>query len=328
MSLLEVRDLKVHFSLTKPWLERLQFWAKTPQRYVRAVDGVSFDLSEGETLGLVGESGCGKSTTARSILGLVRPSAGSIKLGGQELLKLDRAGFRKFRSQVQMVFQNPFSSLNPRMTIREILEEPLESLTDWDRAKRRQRVLELMDIVQLDQRFLDRYPHEFSGGQRQRINIARALGVKPKLVVLDEPVSALDVSIQAQIINLLQDLQKEFKLSYLFIAHDLSVVKTLSHRVAVMYLGKIVEMHETGLLYEKPQHPYTEALMSSVPIPDPAKERSRKRIPLQGEIPSPVSIPKGCPFHPRCHRVDGACSKTVPQLETKPNGALAACIRV
>jgi len=328
MSLLQVKDLKVHFPVPQPLLEKIQFWNHNEKRMVKAVDGVSFSIEQGETLGLVGESGCGKSTTARTILGLIRATGGSVALNGEELLNQSKANFRKKRSQIQMVFQNPFSALNPRLTVREILEEPLRSLLNQDRATRMKRVMELMEIVQLDRRFLDRYPHEFSGGQRQRINIARALAVKPRLVVLDEPVSALDVSIQAQIINLLQDLQKEFQLSYLFIAHDLSVVKTLSHRVAVMYLGRIVEIHQTDKLYLAPQHPYTQALLSAVPVPDPKQEKARVRIPLEGEIPSPIDVPAGCPFHPRCHKAADICLREVPSLEKKQNGAAASCLRV
>ncbi len=328
MSLLKVSNLKVYFPVKRSFNEKLRFWEPSVLRVVKAVDGVSFDIQKAETLGLVGESGCGKSTTARTILGLIRPTGGSAKLDGQELLDLKGREYRKLRSQIQMVFQNPFSALNPRLTVREILEEPLRSLTDLDSSGRAARVRELMDIVQLDKRFLDRYPHEFSGGQRQRINIGRALAVKPKLLVLDEPVSALDVSIQAQIINLLQDLQKEFGLAYLFIAHDLSVVKSLSHRVAVMYLGRIVEIHETEDLFKNPQHPYTQALLSAVPIPDPDQERARKRIPLEGEIPSPIDVPTGCSFNPRCHRADADCKIQFPVLEKKSSGSTAACLRV
>lgn len=320
MKLLEVKDLKVHFPVSRGGLFRKE------TRYVRAVDGVSFDMQPGETLGLVGESGCGKSTTARSIVRLIEATSGSIRFEGKELLGLNRRQIKKYRKNFQMVFQNPFSSLNPRMTIAEILSEPLKSLTSMSRRQRLERIYELMEIVNLNPKFLYRYPHEFSGGQRQRINIARALAVSPKLIVLDEPVSALDVSIQAQIINLLQELQEKFKVAYLFIAHDLSVVKTLSHRVAVMYLGKIVELGDTKTLYEDPKHPYTQALMSAVPIPDPEKERMRKRIPLEGEIPSPIDLPLGCPFHPRCPKAEPICAESVPALEKKQNKNKAACI--
>ena len=320
MKLLEVKDLKVFFPVSRGG------FLKKETRFVKAVDEVSFDLHEGETLGLVGESGCGKSTTARAIVQLIEATSGSIKFEGQELMGLGRTSMKEVRKKAQMVFQNPFSSLNPRMTIAEILSEPLQSLTSLNRKQRLERIYELMEIVNLNPRFLFRYPHEFSGGQRQRINIARALAVNPKLIVLDEPVSALDVSIQAQIINLLQDLQQKFKVAYLFIAHDLSVVKTLSHRVAVMYLGKIVELGETESLYDRPNHPYTQALMSAVPIPDPIKERKRNRIPLVGEIPSPIDVPSGCTFHPRCPKANADCAKLIPSLEMKSNQSLASCL--
>ncbi|MGA0163555.1 MAG: ABC transporter ATP-binding protein [Bdellovibrionota bacterium] len=320
MKLLEVKDLKVFFPVSRGG------FFKKETRFVKAVDEVSFDLHEGETLGLVGESGCGKSTTARAIVQLIEATSGSIKFEGQELTSLGRTSMKEVRKKAQMVFQNPFSSLNPRMTIAEILSEPLQSLTSLNRKQRLERIYELMEIVNLNPKFLFRYPHEFSGGQRQRINIARALAVNPKLIVLDEPVSALDVSIQAQIINLLQDLQQKFKVAYLFIAHDLSVVKTLSHRVAVMYLGKIVELGETEALYDNPNHPYTQALMSAVPIPDPIKERKRNRIPLVGEIPSPIDVPTGCTFHPRCPKANADCAKMIPTLETKSNQSLASCL--
>lgn len=320
MKLLEVKDLKVFFPVSRGG------FFKKETRFVKAVDEVSFDLHEGETLGLVGESGCGKSTTARAIVQLIEATSGSIKFEGQELTSLGRTSMKEVRKKAQMVFQNPFSSLNPRMTIAEILSEPLQSLTSLNRKQRLERIYELMEIVNLNPKFLFRYPHEFSGGQRQRINIARALAVNPKLIVLDEPVSALDVSIQAQIINLLQDLQQKFKVAYLFIAHDLSVVKTLSHRVAVMYLGKVVELGETESLYDNPNHPYTQALMSAVPIPDPIKERKRNRIPLVGEIPSPIDVPTGCTFHPRCPKANADCAKLIPTLETKSNQSLASCL--
>ncbi|PIR22846.1 MAG: peptide ABC transporter substrate-binding protein [Deltaproteobacteria bacterium CG11_big_fil_rev_8_21_14_0_20_45_16] len=317
--MLEVKDLKVHFPVSRGGL----FSKET--RFVKAVDGVSFDLKPGETLGLVGESGCGKSTTARAIMQLIEASGGSIKLGGQELMGLTGVQLNKVRQQIQMVFQNPFSSLNPRMTIAEVLSEPLKSLTSFTSKQRLDRIQYLMEVVNLNPKFLFRYPHEFSGGQRQRINIARALAVEPKIVVLDEPVSALDVSIQAQIINLLQDLQKQFELSYLFIAHDLSVVKTLSHRVAVMYLGKIVEIGDTSTVYDEPQHPYTQALLSAVPIPDPKRERERRRMLLTGEIPSPINLPRGCSFNPRCPKAFARCRVEEPKLEPKTVSSKASC---
>ena len=317
--MLEVKDLKVHFPVSRGGL----FSKET--RFVKAVDGVNFDLKPGETLGLVGESGCGKSTTARAIMQLIEASGGSIKLDGQELMGLTGSQLNKVRQQIQMVFQNPFSSLNPRMTIAEVLSEPLKSLTSFNNKQRLDRIQYLMEVVNLNPKFLFRYPHEFSGGQRQRINIARALAVEPQIVVLDEPVSALDVSIQAQIINLLQDLQKQFGLSYLFIAHDLSVVKTLSHRVAVMYLGKIVEIGDTAMVYDEPQHPYTQALLSAVPIPDPKRERERRRMLLTGEIPSPINLPRGCSFNPRCPKVFARCREESPILEPKTATSKASC---
>lgn len=318
--MLEVADLKVHFPVTRGG------FLKPEKLFVKAVDGVSLSIKQGETLGLVGESGCGKSTTARAIMGLIPATAGSIHFDGIQLCGKSRKEWKQYRPNFQMVFQNPFSSLNPRMTIYDVLEEPLKSLGTHASAQRKKRIQELMQIVNLNPKFLYRYPHEFSGGQRQRINIARALAVEPKLLVLDEPVSALDVSIQAQIINLLQDLQKEFKLAYLFIAHDLSIVKTLSHRVAVMYLGRIVETAETSQLYHEPRHPYTKALLSSVPIPDPKKERNRKRIPLEGEIPSPIHKPAGCAFHPRCPIAEAQCHETDPELRMLENKTRAACL--
>ncbi|MDB5038753.1 MAG: oligopeptide/dipeptide transporter, ATPase subunit [Bacteriovoracaceae bacterium] len=318
MSLLEVKNLKVHFPVTRGIFKR-------DKRVVHAVDGVSFDINESETLGLVGESGCGKTTTGRSIVKLLKATSGSIFFDGEDILPLKRKQLIHFRKKCQIVFQNPYSSLDPRMTIGSILSEPLKSLTSMSRRERTDRVAALLNEVNLSPKFLNRYPHEFSGGQRQRINIARALSVSPKLIVADEPVSALDVSIQAQIINLLQDLQAKFKMAYLFIAHDLSVVKTLSHRVAVMYLGKIVEIAPTKTLYAEPMHPYTKALMSAVPIPDPKKERLRKRMVVSGEIPSPIDLPSGCTFHPRCPFAKERCRAVVPILRKLPNGSHASC---
>lgn len=317
--LLDVKDLKVHFPVTRGGFFRKE------HRVVHAVDGVTFSVSQGETLGLVGESGCGKSTTGRAVTQLIRTTAGSIFFQGQDMRPLTFKQVKPLREHFQMVFQNPFSSLDPRMTIGDILAEPLNSLTTLDRAAKKARVAELLEEVNLNPKFLNRYPHEFSGGQRQRINIARALAVRPQLIVADEPVSALDVSIQAQIINLLQDLQRKYGMAFIFIAHDLSVVKTLSHRVAVMYLGKIVEINETRKLYAEPKHPYTQALLSAVPIPEPTKERARKRIKLVGEIPSPIDLPKGCTFHPRCPYAEPRCKIEVPQPRKLANGSVVTC---
>jgi oligopeptide transport system ATP-binding protein len=295
---------------------------------VRAVDGVDLEIRRGETLGLVGESGCGKSTLARLITGLLPVTAGRIVVDGKEITKLRGARLRRVRRDMQMIFQDPFASLDPRMTVGDIIQEPLDNFHIADRRERDKRVQELLRLVGLNPNFNNRYPHEFSGGQRQRIGIARALAVNPSFIVCDEPVSALDVSIQAQIINLLQDLQREFRLTYLFIAHDLAVVRHLSDRIAVMYLGKVVEVADRVDIYDRPQHPYTKALLSSIPVPDPAVERRRAPITLKGEIPSPVNPPSGCRFHPRCPiaRAPGICSEQEPLLEA--HGArdqVAAC---
>jgi oligopeptide transport system ATP-binding protein len=295
---------------------------------VRAVDGVDLEIRRGETLGLVGESGCGKSTLARLITALLPVTAGSITFDGQDITKLKGAALRKVRRKMQIIFQDPFASLDPRMTVGDILQEPLDNFAVGSLRDRRRRVQELLRLVGLNPNFTNRYPHEFSGGQRQRIGIARALAVNPSFIVCDEAVSALDVSIAAQIINLLQDLQREFQLTYLFIAHDLAVVRHLSDRIAVMYLGKVVEAADRNDIYDRPQHPYTKALLSSIPVPDPAVERQRAPITLKGEIPSPVNPPSGCRFHPRCPiaRVPGICAEQEPPLE--PHGAqdqIAAC---
>jgi oligopeptide transport system ATP-binding protein len=295
---------------------------------VRAVDGVDLTIRRGETLGLVGESGCGKSTLARLVTGLLPVTAGSIVFDGDDVTRLRGGRLRRVRRKMQMIFQDPFASLDPRMTVGDILQEPLDNFSVGSVRERRRRVQELLRLVGLNPNFTNRYPHEFSGGQRQRIGIARALAVNPSFIVCDEPVSALDVSIQAQIINLLQDLQREFKLTYLFIAHDLAVVRHLSDRIAVMYLGKVVETADRNDIYDRPQHPYTKALLSSIPVPDPRVEAERAPILLKGEIPSPVNPPSGCRFHPRCPiaRVPGVCSQTEPLLE--PHGARdqeAAC---
>ncbi|MCX7851558.1 MAG: dipeptide ABC transporter ATP-binding protein [Caldilineales bacterium] len=280
---------------------------------VKAVDGVSFTIKRGETLGLVGESGCGKSTTGRAILQLYRPTAGSVKFDGKELTTMKGEELRRQRRRMQMIFQDPYASLNPRMTVGSIIAEPLEIHKISSGKEKQERVQELLRLVGLNPYFAQRYPHEFSGGQRQRIGIARALAVNPDFIVCDEPISALDVSIQAQIVNLLQDLQQELKLTYLFIAHDLSMVRHISDRVAVMYLGKIVELTDYKTLYDEPKHPYTQALLSAVPIPDPAIEEKRQRIILQGDVPSPLNPPAGCRFHTRCPRVMDVCRHVEPE---------------
>lgn len=307
MSLLEVRDLRKHFPIKSGVLRRTT-------GHVYAVDGVSFTLDKGETLGLVGESGCGKSTTGRAILRLIDATAGAVTFEGIDVLSASGKDMQKLRRDMQIIFQDPYASLNPRMRVRTIVGEALDIHDVGTPEERKRRVYELLETVGLNAEHAERYPHEFSGGQRQRIGIARALALKPKLIVCDEPVSALDVSIRAQVINLLKDLQEEFGLTYLFIAHDLSLVKHASDRVAVMYLGKIVEIADSDTLYDRPQHPYTEALLSAVPIPDPETERSRKRIILEGDVPSPASPPSGCVFHPRCHRAREICATRMPAL--------------
>jgi oligopeptide/dipeptide ABC transporter ATP-binding protein len=311
--MLEVDHLVKHFSVGR---------AGT----VRAVDDVSFTIRRGETLGLVGESGCGKTTTGRCILQLERPTSGRIVFEGVDLTTLDHAAMRAVRRRVQVIFQDPYSSLNPRMTIGQILAEPLEvhGIVS-ETAARAARVQELLVQVGLLPQHAQRYPHQLSGGQRQRVGIARALAMEPSLIVCDEPVSALDVSIQAQIINLLEDLQSRLGLTYLFIAHDLSVVRHISDRVAVMYLGKVVEITDRQRLYEAPMHPYTRALLSAVPIPDPGLEERRERTVLRGEVPSPLNPPSGCVFHPRCPIAVDRCSAAVPALREIGAGHLAAC---
>ena len=305
-SLLQVRDLKKYFEIKRGF-----FWGEPAK--VHAVDGVSFDLLRGETLGLVGESGCGKSTTGRLILRLIEPTAGEVLFEGTSIFKAGKSEMRALRQRMQIIFQDPYSSLNPRMTVEQIVGEGIviHKLCKT-RHERRERVADLLKKVGLSPEQMHRYPHEFSGGQRQRVGIARALAVNPKLIIADEPISALDVSIQAQVINLLEDLQDQFNLTYLFIAHDLRVVEHISDRVAVMYLGKIVELADSQELYAKPMHPYTEALLSAIPIPDPTTKR--RRIILEGDPPSPINPPKGCRFHTRCHKRFDRCDKEEPVL--------------
>ncbi|MGA2286538.1 MAG: dipeptide ABC transporter ATP-binding protein [Dehalococcoidia bacterium] len=320
--LLDVRDLKMYFPVTAGII----FQRKVAD--VKAVDGISFAIRRGETLGLVGESGCGKSTTGRAILQLYRPTAGQVLFDGRDLCGMKGKELRLFRRRMQMIFQDPYASLNPRMSIGGIIGEPLAIHKLASGKRRRERIQELMRIVGLNPYYANRYPHEFSGGQRQRIGVARALAVEPDFIVCDEPVSALDVSIQAQIINLLEDLQERFGLTYLFIAHDLSVVRHISDRVAVMYLGKLMEMADRLELYENPLHPYTKALLSAVPIPDPQIEATRERIILHGDVPSPMSPPSGCVFHTRCPIAVEECREYVPEWREKSPGHRVACWRV
>lgn len=318
--LLDVRDLKMHFPITRGIIFQRQVGA------IKAVDGIDFTMYKGETLGLVGESGCGKSTTGRAILQLYRPTNGEVFFEGVDITKSKGEDLRKMRRRMQMIFQDPYASLNPRMTVGSIIGEPLEVHNIGSNKKERQeRVQELLKTVGLNPYFVNRYPHEFSGGQRQRIGVARALAVNPAFIVCDEPISALDVSIQAQIINLLEDLQDELGLTYLFIAHDLSVVRHISDRIAVMYLGKIVELADRDELYENPMHPYTQALLSAVPIPDPAIETQRKRIILEGDVPSPANPPKGCNFSTRCPRVMDICKTEDPPFKEYKPSHFAAC---
>ena len=320
--LVEVKDLKLYFPVTSGFILQRKV------ADVKAVDGISFDIMQGETLGLVGESGCGKSTTGRAILQLYRPTAGEVKFEGEDLTKVKGSALRHYRRKMQMIFQDPYASLDPRMSVGRIISEPLAIHGLAKGAARKQRVQELLRVVGLNPAFASRFPHEFSGGQRQRIGIARALAVEPDFLVCDEPVSALDVSIQAQIINLLEDLQQEFGLTYLFIAHDLSVVRHISDRVAVMYLGHIMELTDRAELYENPQHPYTKALLSAVPIPDPELERSRERIILYGDVPSPLRPPAGCVFHTRCPIAVEECRERLPEWRDLGNGHWVACHRV
>ncbi len=316
--ILEVRGLRRHFTVTKGL-----FGQKT---LVRAVDGVSFEVFPRESFAVVGESGCGKTTLGRLLLALDRPTAGTVFFEGQDLFKVRSGDLRRLRRDMQVIFQDPFSSLNPRMSVEQIVSEPFVIhgvLTDP--AERRKRLNHLLDVCGIARSHLSRHPHEFSGGQRQRVGIARALALNPKLVVADEPVSALDVSIQAQILNLLKDLQAEFHLTYVFISHDFSVVRHLCSRIAVMYLGKIVETAESESLFNDPQHPYTEALLSAVPVPDPSVEARRRRVLLTGDVPSPLKPPPGCRFHPRCRYAEPSCRTDEPPLEEAKPGHRAAC---
>jgi oligopeptide/dipeptide ABC transporter ATP-binding protein len=315
-TLLQVRDLRKHYPVRKGVFGRLA-------GKVHAVDGISFSIAERETLGLVGESGCGKSTAGKTILRLVDPTSGSVEWRGQRIDGLDRAAMRPFRRELQAVFQDPYSSLNPRLRAADIVAEPLRNYESLGAREARDRVAWLFEKVGLRPDQMIKYPHEFSGGQRQRLGIARALAVRPRLIVCDEPVSALDVSVQAQVINLLEDLQAELGVSYLFVAHDLAVVEHISHRVAVMYLGKIVELTDKRSLFRDPQHPYTEALLSAVPVPDPRARK--KRIILPGDVPSPITPPPGCRFHTRCPYAEARCRIEEPAMKEVRPGHFVAC---
>jgi oligopeptide/dipeptide ABC transporter ATP-binding protein len=316
MNLLEVKDLKMHFPLRKGFLSKTR-------GFVKAVDGISFNLKKGETLGLVGESGCGKTTVSRCLLRLIEPTAGEVCFEGLDILRLSKTKLRQLRAHIQIVFQDPYSSLNPRLSVGQIIAEPLKNYENLTRVQVRERVAYLMEKVGLLPEQSNRYPHQYSGGQRQRIGIARALSLNPKIIVCDEPVSALDVSIQAQVINLLVELQEEMGLSYIFIAHDLSVVEHISDRVAVMYLGKIVELATDREIYHNPRHPYTKALLSAVPVPDP--DAKKQRVILEGDVPSPLNPPSGCAFHTRCSHKNDICTVQSPEFRDLGNGHWVAC---
>ncbi|OUS08495.1 peptide ABC transporter ATP-binding protein [Rhodobacterales bacterium 52_120_T64] len=316
--LVKVENLKMHFPIYRGILSRRA-------GEVKAVDGISFEIMEGETLGLVGESGCGKSTVGRALLRLYDITEGSIEVNGHDVSTIEGEELRKLRPEMQMIFQDPQASLNPRMTVGSIIAEPLDEHTELSKSGKRAKVGELMDAVGLARHFADRYPHEFSGGQRQRIGIARALALNPKFIVCDEPIAALDVSIQAQVVNLLEDLQAQMGLTYLFISHDLSMIRHLATRVAVMYLGRIVELAPRDALYDAPLHPYTEALLSAVPHPDPSQEATRERIILKGDVPSPSNPPKGCNFCTRCPKVMDICRSEEPKWRNFGDGHFAAC---
>jgi oligopeptide transport system ATP-binding protein len=326
--LISIRDLKVHFDLGGGGALDKLIGAKPEKRIVKAVDGVSLDIYRRETVGLVGESGCGKSTLGRAILRLTEPTSGQVFYGERDLAHLSARQLREERRHLQIIFQDPYASLNPRMTIGQIVGEPLETFRLARGREAEERVQELLETVGLSKRFIKRYPHEFSGGQRQRIGIARALAVDPDFIVADEPISALDVSIQAQIMNLLEKLRREKHLTYLFISHDLRAIRHVSDRVAVMYLGRLVEIADAKTIYNEPLMPYTKALISAVPVPDPRIEATRQRIVLEGDVPSPINPPSGCPFHTRCPYAIDVCKEVVPQLvQIKPDH-FAACIRI
>jgi peptide/nickel transport system ATP-binding protein/oligopeptide transport system ATP-binding protein len=317
-ALVEVRGLVKHFPITRGVIFQRQIGA------VHAVDGVSFDVMRGETFGIVGETGCGKTTTARLVMRLLEPTSGTINFDGRDISHVSRRDLKPLRREMQLIFQDPYSSLNPRKTVGAIIGEPF-AIHRLEKGRRRQAVQDLMEQVGLNPEHYNRYPHEFSGGQRQRIGVARALALKPKLVIADEPVSALDVSIQAQILNLLRDLQQELGLTLILIAHDLSVVRHMCDRIAVMYLGKIVELAGNEQLYEHPRHPYTGALLSAVPVPDPHLANARRREVPPGDVPSPTNPPAACRFHPRCPKAQPICSQVEPPLEPKGGGTIAAC---